>query len=218
MKRFLRISGWLLMLLLALGIALVSTRYFFISPEKAAEPALGPKFARHLPLLLTHVTGGSVALVLGPWLFWGRFRNRFLAFHRWLGRLYLLGIFAGGLAGLAMAAIAFGGLPSQLGFGGLAVAWLATGVLALQRIRQGNVRAHREWMIRSYALTLAAVTLRLWLPLLLSFGLEFPVAYPMIAWLSWVPNLVVAEVYLWGKGRAGVLQVAAKAPAQALTP
>lgn len=203
MKRFLRVSGWILMLVFATIIALVSTRYFFVSPEKAADPALGPKFARHLPLLLTHVAGGIVALALGPWQFWGRFRNRFLAFHRWVGRVYLLGIFVGGVAGLAMATIAFGGLPSQLGFGGLAVAWLVTGFLALQRIRQGNVRAHREWMIRSYALTLGAVTLRIWLPLLLSLGLEFSTAYPMIAWLSWVPNVVVAEVYLWAKGRKG---------------
>jgi uncharacterized membrane protein len=206
MKRFLRVSGWILMFLFATLIAAASLRFFFISPEKASDPALGEKFARHLPLLLTHVTGGIVALFLGPWQFWGGLRRRYPAFHRWLGRVYLLGILAGGLAGLGMAVIAFGGLPSQLGFGGLAVLWLVTGAFALQTIRQGKVRAHREWMIRNYALTFAAVTLRLWLPFLLWQGLEFPVAYPMIAWLCWVPNLVVAEVYLWsarGRGRQG---------------
>lgn len=189
------------MLLLATVVAVVSLRYFLIPPQKAAHPALGEKFARHLPLFLTHVTGGIVALFLGPWQFWGGLRRRYPAFHRWLGRIYLLGILAGGLAGLGMAVIAFGGLPSQIGFGGLAVAWLVTGVFALRTIRQGKVREHREWMIRNYALTLGAVTLRLWLPLLLSQGVPFPVAYPIIAWLSWVPNLVVAEVYLWAKGR-----------------
>jgi uncharacterized membrane protein len=214
-NRFLRISGWLLMLLLATIVAVVSLRFFVIPPQKATDPALGEKFARHLPLLLTHVTGGIVALFLGPWQFWGGLRRRYPAFHRWLGRIYLLGILVGGLAGLGMAVIAFGGLPSQLGFGGLAVAWLASGFLAYRTIRQGKVREHREWMIRNYALTLGAVTLRLWLPLLLSLGLEFPVAYPMIAWLSWVPNLVVAEVYLWGRGRKRGREPIAAAPVQA---
>lgn len=196
-NRFLRISGWLLMLLLATFVAVVSLRYFLIPPEKA-NPFLGEKFARHLPLLLTHVAGSVVALLLGPWQFWGTLRKRYPAVHRFLGRVYLLGVLFGGLSGFGMALIAFGGLPSQIGFGGLAVAWLASGVPAYRTIRQGKVREHREWMIRNYALTLGAVTLRLWLPLLLSQDIPFPVAYPIIAWLSWVPNLVVAEMYLWG--------------------
>lgn len=203
------------MLLLATVVAVVSLRYFLIPPEKAAAPVLGEKFARHLPLLLTHVAGAVVALLLGPWQFWGRLRKRYPAVHRWMGRVYLLGILAGGIAGFGMALIAFGGLPSQIGFGGLAVAWLASGFLAYRTIRQGKVQEHREWMIRNYALTLAAVTLRLWLPLLLSQGIPFPVAYPVIAWLCWVPNVVVAEVYLWGRGRKRGREPIAAAPVQA---
>ena len=64
-------------------------------------------------------------------------------------------------------------------------------------------------MIRNFALTFAAVTLRLWIPIFLTSGLSFEAAYPVIAWLSWVPNLLVAEVLaqsspgsMGGKGEA----------------
>ncbi len=56
-----------------------------------------------------------------------------------------------------------------------------------------NGRKVRVWMIRSYALTFAAVTLRIWLPLSQVAGLPFAQAYPAIAWFCWVPNLIVVE-------------------------
>jgi uncharacterized membrane protein len=198
MMRTFRISSWLLMLLLASVIALISLRYFFLSPEVAAGPPLGEKFAEHFVVFITHVAGGTLALFLGPWQFWGGLRKRFLSLHRWLGRLYLCGILAGGIAGLYLAVNAFGGLPTRTGFGGLAALWLVTGYLAYVRIRQGDVRGHREWMIRNYALTFAAVTLRLWLPLLMTLGFNFTEAYMAVAWLCWVPNLAIVELYLKG--------------------
>ena len=196
MARVIRISGWLLMMLLASAIALLSLRYFILRPEVAAGGPLGDKFAAHFPVFLTHVAGGILALLLGPWQFWGGLRNRYLSLHRWLGRLYLLAILFGGVAGLYLAVMAFGGLPAQFGFSSLDVLWLATATMAYLRVRQGDLDAHREWMIRNYALTFAAVTLRLWIPLLLSTGLAFEMAYPIIAWLCWVPNLLAAELYI----------------------
>lgn len=199
MARALKVSGWVLMTLLASFVTTVSLRYFILSPEVAAAEPLREKFAAHLPIFLLHVLGGTVALLLGPWQFWTRLRDERLSLHRWLGRVYLSAILVGGAAGLYMAAIAFGGLPTQLGFGGLAVLWLATGVLAYRRVRQGDYEAHREWMIRNYALTFAAVTLRLWLPLLMLLGFSFVTAYTAVAWLSWVPNLIAVELYISGK-------------------
>jgi hypothetical protein len=49
-------------------------------------------------------------------------------------------------------------------------------------------------MIRSFALTFAAVTLRIYLPLSLAAGLDYADSYPVIAWLCWVPNLLVAQL------------------------
>ena len=48
-------------------------------------------------------------------------------------------------------------------------------------------------MIRSYAMILAAVTLRIELPLLAMWLQGFAPAYRIVAWSCWVPNLLVAE-------------------------
>ena len=79
------------------------------------------------------------------------------------------------------------------GFAALAVCWLHTAIRALVAILAGDVVAHRRWMVRNFALTFAAVTLRLYLPAAMVSGVPFEAAYPAIAWLCWVPNLLAAE-------------------------
>lgn len=56
-------------------------------------------------------------------------------------------------------------------------------------------------MIRSWALTLAAVTLRLYLPLVMILDLSFLPWYRAISFLAWVPNLIAAELCLRRSGR-----------------
>ena len=51
-------------------------------------------------------------------------------------------------------------------------------------------------MIRSVALILAGVTLRIQLPVSLIAGIAFDRAYPVITWSCWVPNLLLAEWFL----------------------
>lgn len=86
-----------------------------------------------------------------------------------------------------------GGMTAHLGFGLLAVAWLTTGFMAYRSVRRGRYQDHRRWMVRNFALTLAAVTLRIYIPSAMASSLAFGVAYPIIAWACWVPNLLVAE-------------------------
>jgi hypothetical protein len=62
-------------------------------------------------------------------------------------------------------------------------------------LRERRSGLHR-WMVRNFALTFAAVTLRLWLPGSVVSGVPFGIAYPIVAWLCWVPNLVFAESLL----------------------
>ncbi|NND84266.1 MAG: DUF2306 domain-containing protein, partial [Acidimicrobiia bacterium] len=98
--------------------------------------------------------------------------------------------------GLWMAFLAYGGIVAQAGFFGLSVAWLTSGTIAYRRIRAGDQDVHREWMIRNYALTFAAVTLRLWIGVSVASGIDFDIAYPVIAWIAWVPNLIVVEWWI----------------------
>lgn len=203
MTRVFKIIGWVALAGLASLVALGSLRYFVVSPEKAIEGPLAQRFAEYLTPLLFHAGGGAVALVVGAWGFWGKLRDRYLVLHRWLGRVYLLAVLVGGTAGLYLSLTAYGGLPTRVGFGTLGVLWLSTGAMAYLRIRRGETRLHREWMIRNYALAFSAVTLRLWMPLLVVLaGYEFTEAYRTLAWLCWVPNLLLAEMII-GFGRAG---------------
>jgi hypothetical protein len=74
--------------------------------------------------------------------------------------------------------------------------WVATTFTALRKIMAKDIQAHKAWMLRSYALTFAAVTLRIWLaPLVLLFG-DFEAGYRVVAWLYWVPNLLVIEAVI----------------------
>jgi hypothetical protein len=92
-----------------------------------------------------------------------------------------------------MAKLAYGGMISQLGFTALAFLWLYSGYRAYRHIRDGQLEQHRQWMIRNYALTFAGVMLRVWVPISGSMGIDFVMAYRAIAWLCWVPNLLVAQ-------------------------
>lgn len=186
---------WVLMTLLATMIALVAARYFFWTPPTRPSDTFTDHFARYFPMLLPHIVGGFVALLVGPWQFVAGLRNRYLQLHRGLGRIYLIAVLIGSIAGLGMAAVSLGGLATHVGFGMLASLWLLTAIFAYRQIRRGDVRAHRQWMIRNYSLTFAAVTLRLWLPLFAGAMHIAPMdAYVTVSWLCWVPNLMVAEI------------------------
>lgn len=193
MTRVLENIGWVVMMLLAAFVAFVATRYFWLGPELAAPPPLLEMVVQRQTLFLFHIGGGLIALFVGAWNFLERSRNRFLNLHRWLGRIYLVSVLAGGIAGFFLSFTASSGLTARIGFGMLAVLWLATAIFAYLRIRAYDIESHRRWMIRNYALTFAAVTLRLWLPFLMATGNDFPSAYATVAWLSWVPNLLIAE-------------------------
>jgi uncharacterized membrane protein len=190
-----RLPTFVALSVLSFGVAAYAVVvYAFMPLGSLVHPDMRVVFEAHRLGIYTHIFGSSVALALGPLQFLSRIRNTRISLHRWLGRLYLGAISIGGLSGLYMASHAFGGLVTRLGFACLALAWLYTGLRAYLAIRAGSVAVHRAWMVRNFALTFAAVTLRLYLPASMIAGIEFEVAYPYIAWICWIPNLVAAEL------------------------
>ncbi len=142
-----------------------------------------------------HVAFGGVALLLGGFQFIGPLRNRLISLHRRFGKVYVVSVFISATSGFAIALFADAGPIAKVGFALLAVAWFYTNYKAFSEIKKGNILEHRAWMIRCYSLTFAAVTLRFILPFELAvLGLDFPTAYRIVAWLCWVPNLLVAEL------------------------
>jgi uncharacterized membrane protein len=147
-------------------------------------------------LVILHLTGGALAISLGALQLNSRIRRNYLAVHRWIGRCYVIAVLVGGGAGLSLATMADGGLPSSIGFGMLGILWIGSTVTAYLCARRRRIDLHRAWMLRSFSLTFAAVTLRLWLPLSQVVGLPFLPSYQAIAWLCWVPNLIVVEWFV----------------------
>lgn len=177
------------------------SRYLTLNPDVYFEEQR-QTYLDHPIGILSHIVGGMIAMAIGPFQFIAALRMRKPTVHRWLGRAYIAGCAMGGIGGLYMAFYAYGGLPAQLGFGMLAVAWLTCAAMAVVRIRARNIAAHREWVLRSYALTLAAFTLRFYLGLhggLLDAEViqtPFVEMYAAVAWICWIPNLAAAECYV----------------------
>jgi uncharacterized membrane protein len=185
--------SWFVMFLLALLIFVVASSYLTLNPE-VYFPVQRAVYIAHTFGIISHISASMVALMIGPFQFLPTLRKgRWLTVHRWLGRVYLGGVLIGGLSGFYMAFLAYGGLVAKLGFATLATLWLFSVVMAYQHVRRKKIQQHKEWMIRNYALTFGAVTLRLWLGVFQVVGLEFMTSYMIVAWLAWIPNLFVAE-------------------------
>lgn len=197
---------WGLMTFFAVAIAIVAVLPYATFNRANFSPVFDGRFESGGEIwLYIHAFSGGLALLVGPFQFWKWLRSKQRRLHRWVGRIYMfLGIFPAAITGFIVAQNTIAGFSGTVGFSFLSLAWLFTGAMALYTILNQDVRSHQEWMIRNFALTFAAVTLRLWLPILLMaqvpFGIDpelaFNNAYQTVPWLAWVPNLLVAEAVI----------------------
>ena len=134
--------------LMALFVAWNNER-FFLNPQAPEWDHLNP-IRWHL---LPHGIGGLLALALGALQFSTRLRQRYLHIHRLSGRLYIAGTFIAAPVAIGMAFI---NSPWFLISFTLvqACTWMVFTCAAYLCIRRGDVRAHREWMMRSYSIVL----------------------------------------------------------------
>jgi len=145
-----------------------------------------------------HIFPALLVLAAGATQFSGKILKKTPAVHRWVGRVYAFSILGVcGPAGLLMAFYANGGWLTKTSFVTLSLLWWGTTWLAYRAIRAGNVHRHGAWMIRSYALTLSAISLRVMQFGLASYSDISPEeAYELVAWPSWVLNFLLAELIL----------------------
>lgn len=177
---------WLFPLL----IALISMRFLLGVAE--TMPHMMSHFDLRPVALYAHLIFAPVALALVPFQFWRRLRNERKALHRWLGRAYGMSILISGGGALALAPNSQFGPVASWGFGILAALWLFSTGYGIFLAMQRRIAEHQKWIIRSAALTFAAVTLRLYFPFL-AMGFDLDTGYKIVAWLCWVPNLLLAE-------------------------
>ena len=191
MKKILSVIG----VILAIGIGLYPAIYFIIDPTFGL---LGTKSADLLANQLwhfsfyTHIVLGGLALLIGWAQFWTSFRKKYLSYHRLIGRIYILAVLPSAITGIYIGCHATGGMVAKVGFVCLGIIWLVVSLRAYLAVKKGKIQTHQIFMIYSYAATFAAVTLRLYMPLLIALTGDFIPAYQMVAWLCWVPNLIVA--------------------------
>jgi hypothetical protein len=192
--------SWMFLLLLSIAVPLVirfllvyAVRYVSWDPQVYGETFWPRRYG-----LLVHIIGSSVAIVTGPVQLWLGETRRALAWHRTLGTAYLAGVTLGCVGGyyLALTTRDYGWVYAS-GLFGLAVAWTITTGMAYLAIRHRLIALHREWMIRSYVVTLAFVFARMFEEVATYMGVsDFSDVEKAVAWLCWAVPLLLTEPLL----------------------
>lgn len=147
-----------------------------------------------------HISSSLLVWIIGIFqLIPGLINNRL--FHRISGKAYIfLILFLAAPTGLGLSLFANGGLSAKVGFFLQSCVWWVVTLKAFVEIKNGNVRPHVRWMLRSLAITYAAFSLRTESYLMLNFFGTKPIeTYLSVVWLSWVGNLLIMEVCLMYK-------------------
>jgi uncharacterized membrane protein YozB (DUF420 family) len=177
----------------ALGYINLDPQYGFLRLKQQAIAT-----GWYLPAYYAHVLVAAVILLIAVFQVYPPLGMRWHSVHKALGKVYVFGIlFFSAPGGLIMSLFIDRGHWVTFSFVLQSLLWWVFTLFAFITIRRGDITSHRAWMFRSVALTLAAITLRIyafftsW-----SVDLTHPAAYTAIAWLSWGLNLFIVEVYL----------------------
>ncbi len=198
MKILFRLA-WAVLFVLALILAINTVTYLNFDSHysflRLKQQAVETGF--YLPFYYSHVLVSGLILLMGFFQISSTVRTKFPRSHKVAGRVYVFGII--GLAAPGALIMSFFINRGPLVFTSFllqSICWIACTVIAFQKIRNHDVPSHRLWMWRSFAITLAAITLRLYVLLTQgSIDLSKPHWYGIVAWCSWLPNLILVEVF-----------------------
>jgi Predicted membrane protein (DUF2306) len=193
-------SGWLTRAgLLLVGVVAARFLVHYALPYFGFDPAYFKGFWPHRMRLILHICGGILTLCCGPFQFWTGLRSRAMTLHKWTGKLYLAGVIVGALGGYSLAIYS---KPEGYGLAIMVMctAWVLTTATAYAAIVRGFVNLHKEWMVRSYLVTFAFVTIRLMIDnlpgLVAHLGESLPERVINVVWISWLVPVAVYEVIL----------------------
>jgi len=149
----------------------------------------------------THVFASVFVLLLGVVQFIPALAYKYKKVHRTIGLAYVvIVVLLSGPSGFIMGIYANGGFYAKISFVILSMLWIGFTATAYMKALRGKIEEHKAYMVRSYALTLSAITLRTYAYIIPSLvHMHGKDEYILIAWLSWVPNLIVAELLIWRK-------------------
>lgn len=143
----------------------------------------------------THIFSSLIVLLSGAFLFSKYILKNWSSLHRTIGKTYVaLLLLISAPSGMVMAFYANGGWAAKISFLILTPLWWWFTYKGYQTARQKQFAAHKKWMMRSYALTLSAITLRISQMLVGSFFYLDPTTqYVLVSWGSWIVNLLIVE-------------------------
>ena len=147
-------------------------------------------------MFYTHIILGGIALLIGWLQFNKKLRLKNIKLHKNLGKIYVISVLLSAISGFYIGYFATGGIIAKSGFMTMALAWFFTTFFSFTEIKKGNIINHQKLMIYSYAICFAAVTLRIYLPILSPIMGGFLPAYKLISWLCWLPNILVAYIII----------------------
>jgi len=194
--------AWTFLFLLALALTGNALTYVNLDPSYGflnfKQGAVSSGF--YLPFFYAHVLLGGLILLAGFLQVSSWFRKKYLTIHRNLGRFYVFGIlFFAAPGGLVMSFFVNKGPWVLTSFLLQCSLWFYFTAMAFLKIRKKDVAAHELWMWRSFSLTLAAIMLRAYIFLTSNtFDLGQSSTYGIIAWASWLPNLLLVEYFKKG--------------------
>jgi uncharacterized membrane protein len=186
---------YVLLAILAISIGLYPSLYFFTTGrfgilQSKTDAVLSNPFWNIE--FYTHISLGGLALLIGWTQFNTKWRTNKLRLHKLIGKIYIVAALLSAQAAIYIALYAQGGVIASLGFICLGIIWFYTTLSAYIKIKSGRTAEHQKMMIYSYAACAAAITLRVYLYPLIFLLHDFIKAYVLVAWLCWVPNLIVA--------------------------
>lgn len=196
-QTILRKSGQILAVVLATAIGLYPVLYF-LWDSFGILPSKGDVLLASIPwnfAFYVHIVCGGLALLTGWAQFNQKIRRERPVVHRRIGKWYVMLALCSSLSAGYLAFYANGGIIAMAGFFSLACVWFSSTWQGYVSIRKGQLDLHRKAMMISYATCFAAVTLRLWMPVLMWVYHDFTQAYVIVAWLCWVPNVALAYFF-----------------------
>jgi uncharacterized membrane protein len=185
---------WII-ILLALLVSVMSFMYLF---DGVNEGYLELKSKEVLKsrlwwsFLYTHIVTVGIAIVIGWIQFSKRMQTTYVKWHRTLGKIYVVMALLCAISGFYIGFFATGGWIPATGFIAMALIYFYTTLQGFLAIKNKQITAHQNYMTYSYAACLAAVTLRIYIPLSFVLEIDYILAYSIIAWVSWIPNLAIA--------------------------
>lgn len=157
----------------------------------------------YLLFFYIHVYSAIFVLLAGFTQFNAGILRKQTAIHRNIGKLYIaIILFLSAPSGLFIGVFANGGFYSKVSFVSLSILWFYFTLKGFLHIKNRNIILHKAFMLRSFALTFSAITLRFWKVILVYLFHPSPMdIYQIIAWLGWVPNLLIIEYYLYNQSK-----------------